>query len=107
MCKRHGAKEKDEENSRSGDSSDSDSSRNGSGEKGAVKTCKRNNCTNRALKGGVCFRHGAQESMKKANEEGAGALSTCCHEGCNNEADHEDGVACVEHGDLYRDAIVL
>ena len=52
------------------------------------KKCSHEGCTNNAVKGGVCVRHGAKHSRKRRSEEGCtnyamkhyAKLKTCSHE---------------------------
>ena len=49
------------------------------------KICSSDGCTNYAVKGGVCIRHGAKKTVK-----------LCSREGCTNQA-YRRGVCC-RHG---------
>jgi len=53
-----------------------------------VRLCSSEGCTNHALKGGVCIKHGAKPSVKH-----------CTSEGCTNRA--KRGGVCWKHG-AYR-----
>ena len=52
----------------------------------ALKTCNHKQCTNKALKGGVCWRHGAKKTSGRK----------CSHNGCTNYA--INGGVCTRHG---------
>ena len=74
---------------------------------GAKTYCNHEGCTNKAIKGGVCVRHGASLTKKYCSHEGCtkyaqrggvcrghGATAKICnHEGCNNNA--QKGGVCV------------
>ena len=60
---------------------------------------------NHAQKGSVSERCGAKDGAM-GGEEGAGARPTCIHEECNSTAE-KGGVACIEHGELYKDVMIL
>lgn len=76
--------------------------------KRACRICSVEGCTNGAVRGGVCFRHGAER--KKCSHEGCANLSVkegvcvrhgakrkkCSHEGCANQA--KTGGVCIRHG---------
>ncbi len=49
------------------------------------KTCSADGCANRAVKGGVCVKHGAQIEYKR-----------CSSDGCTNQA--VKGGVCIKHG---------
>ena len=53
------------------------------GRHGGAKLCSSEGCTNQAVKGGVCIRHGAK-------------YKRCSNEGCTNQA--QKGGVCYRHG---------
>jgi hypothetical protein len=57
--------------------------RNRAPRKQCRKTCSADECTNQAVKGGVCIKHGAK-------------LKRCSSEGCTNQA--VKGGVCIKHG---------
>ena len=60
---------------------------------------------NHAQKGSFSGGHEAKDKAK-GGEEGAGAKPICIHEECTNTAE-KGGVACAEHGELYKDVMIL
>ena len=75
-----------------------------------VKGCSSEGCTNYAMKGGVCIRHGAKVECKRCSSEGCtnravkggvckrhGAKTKkCSADGCLNKA--KNGGVCIRHG---------
>lgn len=59
--------------------------------------CSNEDCTNKVVKWGVCWRHGAKDMKKNSNEKVAEFDSkTCSHDGCTNLT--EQDALCFRHG---------